>query len=677
MFLKFSWELSEKLMLETIREKVDQNLVPQILAPAGNNASFLAALAAGADAVYCGLKAFSARMASDNFQMEELEKLTHLAHEKGTKVYVALNTLVKTTELASMAEMLNQLRQKVKPDGLIFQDMAVLQLARQVNYRGELHLSTLANLSLASALPNADKVLGINRVVLPRELHIDEIKSMAEACPQGLGLEIFVHGALCYGVSGRCYWSSYLGGKSGLRGRCVQPCRRRYAHQDKNDRFFSCMDLILDVLVKVLSVIPEIRAWKIEGRKKGPHYVYYTTRAYRLMRDKGNDPQSKKEALELLGYVLGRPATHYFFLPQRPQNPVKLEGYTGSGLLIGNIKGGKSQPYLVPREQLFDGDLLRVGYEDEKWHTLIKVNKWVPKNGRLVLKKQTDHKIIGGVPVFLIDRREPELDKQIKNLQKESDLITLPKPRTGNFQFTETRPGLVKGSYKEMKVFRKVMKIMPSGRVGIWINGDMPEPVSKKNFAHYWWWLPPVIWPEEEGQFKSVVNQILDQGGKYFVLNAPWQTSLFPFPKKLNLWAGPFCNLANPLALMTIKKMGFKGAIVSPELGGDDLLQLPSKSPIELGIVCFGSWPLCISRTICEDMETAKIFSSPKGEEGWVQRYGKNFWVYPNWKLDIRNRNKELIQAGFSLFISISEPIPKGILLKKRPGQWNWDIGLA
>jgi U32 family peptidase len=145
----------------------------------------------------------------------------------------------------------------------------------------------------------------------------------------------------------------------------------------------------------------------------------------------------------------------------------------------------------------------------------------------------------------------------------------------------------------------------------------------------------------------------------------------------MNLWAGPFCNLANPLALMTIKKMGFKGAIVSPELGGDDLIQLPSRSPIELGMVCFGSWPLCISRTLSEDVELENIFSSPKGEEAWVKKYGKNFWVYPNWKLDIRNRKKELIQAGFSFFISISEPIPKGIMLKKRPGQWNWDIGLA
>lgn len=664
-------------MAETNLNEIDQNFFPEILAPAGNTASFLAALAAGADAVYCGLKAFSARMASDNFHMEELARLTNLAHEKGTKVYVTLNTLLKTTELPTMAEILYRLSCQVKPDALIIQDLALLQLAKQTNYQGELHFSTLANLSFPSTLRVADQTLKINRIVLPRELHIDEIKSMAEACPQRVGLEVFVHGALCYGVSGRCYWSSFLGGKSGLRGRCVQPCRRRYSHHGKNERYFSCMDLSLDVLVKVLATIPEIKAWKIEGRKKGPHYVYYTTRAYRLLRDQGSEPQAKKEALELLAYVLGRQGSHYFFLPQRPQNPINSERQTGSGLLIGHIKGGKNQPYLVPREQLFGGDLLRVGYEDDKWHTLIRVNKWVPKNGRLVIEKQTGLKMIGNIPVFLIDRREPELDKQISNLQKELNLLVLPKTDFGKFKFSETKPRHAKGRYKEMKVFRNFMKTMPSGRVGIWLNGDIPEPGLKQNVTHYWWWLPPVIWPEEEAQFKSIVNWILDQGGKFFVLNAPWQTSLFASPKKLNLWAGPFCNAANPLAFLMLKKMGFKGAIVSPELGGDDLLKLPSLSPIELGVVSFGSWPFCISRTLCEDMELGKIFSSPKGEEAWVQKYGKNYWVYPNWKLDIRNRISELMQAGFSLYISISEPIPKGIKLKKRQGQWNWDIGLS
>ena len=116
---------------------------------------------------------------------------------------------------------------------------------------------------------------------------------MAAQCPDDLGLEVFVHGALCYAVSGRCYWSSYLGGKSGLRGRCVQPCRRFYHQKSQNGRFFSCYDLSIDVLVKVMLDIPAIHAWKIEGRKKGPHYVYYTTRAYQLLRDYARkDPQA-------------------------------------------------------------------------------------------------------------------------------------------------------------------------------------------------------------------------------------------------------------------------------------------------------------------------------------------------------------------------------------------------
>lgn len=664
-------------MPDAMSEKITPGTVPEILAPAGDQASFLSAISAGADAVYCGLKAFSARMASENFEMEELAKLVHLAHEKGKKVYVALNSLIKATELPSAGEMIYQLGKRVKPDGLIIQDLSIIHLAKQVNYPGELHMSTLANMSLPSALPFIDKTMKIDRVVIPRELHIDEIKTMVQNCPRGIGLEIFVHGALCYGVSGRCYWSSYLGGKSGLRGRCVQPCRRHYKQENRNERFFSCLDLSLDVLVKVLAPIDKIRAWKIEGRKKGPHYVYYTTRAYRLMRDEGNNPQCKKEALELLGYVLGRPVTHYYFLPQRPQNPIKSDSHTGSGLLIGKLKGGKSQSYLVPGESLFAGDLLRIGYEDEKRHGLIKVNKWIPKKGRLVVKRQDSSSVMDGAPVFLIDRREPELVKQISDLQNELDHIRLPKSRMGRYEFVEPKSFMVKGLDKELKVFRHMMKNIPSGRVGFWLDENIVTEIPLKMMNRVWWWLPPVIWPDQENSFRAVLETIFSQGGKHFVLNAPWQISFFPYPKKKDLWAGPFCNISNSGALMILKKMGFKGAIVSPELGGDDLLKLPSQSPIVLGIVCSGHWPLCISRTLSPELETGKIFSSPKNEEAWVQKYGSNFWVYPNWKLDIRNRKPELLRAGFTLFVNISEPVPKGVSLKKRPGLWNWDIGLV
>jgi len=207
-------------------DKLNNIPKPSILAPAGSKASFLAALAAGADAVYCGLKQFSARMEAKNFSIEELIPLARLARDKGIKVHVTLNSLLKPGDLVRAGQALEQLSQWVKPDALIIQDLALVQLAKQAGFSGKLHLSTLANVSFSKALKLVQANLGVDRVVLPRELSIDEIKALSPACPGGLTLEVFVHGALCYGVSGRCYWSSYFGGKSGLRGRCVQPCRR-------------------------------------------------------------------------------------------------------------------------------------------------------------------------------------------------------------------------------------------------------------------------------------------------------------------------------------------------------------------------------------------------------------------------------------------------------------------
>ena len=188
------------------------------------------------------------------------------------------------------------------------QDPGVLALARQAGYEGGLFLSTLANLTHPASLLAA-KELGADRVILPRELSIDEVKQISAACPEGLDLEMFIHGALCWCVSGRCYWSSYMGGKSGLRGRCVQPCRRVYKQRNHSGRFFSCLDLSLDVLAKTITDIPHLSCWKIEGRKKGPHYVYHVVTAYKMLRDNPDDPQARKDAEKILEMALGRPST--------------------------------------------------------------------------------------------------------------------------------------------------------------------------------------------------------------------------------------------------------------------------------------------------------------------------------------------------------------------------------
>ncbi|MGB9500463.1 MAG: peptidase U32 family protein [Dissulfuribacterales bacterium] len=656
---------------------IDSPSRPEILAPAGGKASFLAAIAAGADAIYCGLKSFSARMAAENFSIDELARLTRLAHDHEKKIYIAVNTIVKSDELDKAGNLLNQINTRVKPDALIVQDLTMLSLARQTKFSGKIHLSTLANITFPDALKLVRQFPKVSRVVLPRELSVDEIKMMAGACPKGLAMEVFIHGALCYAVSGRCYWSSYMGGKSGLRGRCVQPCRRIYAQKNNKRRYFSCQDLSFDVLTKILGQVPQISALKIEGRKKGPHYVYYTVSAYRLLRDHFNDPKAKKTALAYLDYALGRKSTHYNILSQRPQNPVNVELQTGSGMMIGTVKGERSKPYIVPREPLYTRDMLRIGYEDDPWHATFRVGKYVPKKGRLFLKFTSKSKPGKQIPVFLIDRREDALLKQMNQFEKE--LEKLPHQNTGVSKFKAALPrgGRKKNPFIEMNVGRSWDRLNRNSHdhAGIWLPPDTMK-IKISDPRRFWAWLPPVIWPDDQENWKSSILRAIKKGCKNFVLNAPWQIIFFSEIKKLNLWAGPFCNIANLLAIEFIANMGFNGAIVSPELGKHDYTGLPAKSPLLLGVIISGNWPLCVSRTIAEDLTPGTLFNSPKGEQAWAKRYGSDVWVFPNWQIDLTQKQAMLKKHGYSMFVHMSEPLPKGIKLKKRPGLWNWDVGL-
>jgi putative protease len=653
--------------------------IPSILAPAGSKASFLAALAAGADAVYCGLKQFSARMEAPNFTLEELRRLTHLAHDKGTKVYVTLNSLLKPEDLDRAGRLLDQLNRWVKPDALIIQDLALVQLARQTGFTGGLHLSTLANLSFPIALKLVHKNLGVDHVVLPRDLDIDEIKAMAHACPESLGLEVFVHGALCYGVSGRCYWSSFLGGKSGLRGRCVQPCRRNYAQSGQRRRFFACQDLSLDVLVKILLPIPNVRTWKIEGRKKGPHYIFCTVKAYRMLRDQGRDPQIKKAAVDLLSQAMGRTGTHYRFLPQRPQVPVGGESQTASGRFVGKVMGLRPKPYLVPREALFPGDVLRVGFEDESWHTLNKVNRYIPPKGHFNIKASPRGSPRKGTPVFLVDRREKKLEESLSRIDRDLSRVAEFKVPASTFNARRLKKSKKKFLPFDLYVYRRPFRPgrrKPAGEAGLWLSDEVPSELIRSAAPRQWWWLPPVIWPGSEINIKSQVDHILKRGGRNFVLNAPWQVAFFELPKSANLWAGPFCNLTNTLAISVLESLGFSGVIISPELGNQDYLLLPRQSPLPLGIVISGNWPLCVSRIVFEDLKLNEPFSSPKGEQAWVKKYGSDYWIYPNWNLDIKDKKASLQVAGYKLFVHLIEPVPRSVKLKARPGLWNWNINL-
>lgn len=645
----------------------------EILAPAGTVDSFLAAIAAGADAVYCGLKNFSARMAADNFSLTELAALTELAHAKGVRVHVAMNNLLKASELEQAGRLIDRLARQVGPDALIIQDPGMPELARQAGFKGELHLSTLANGGTVAGLPQIVS-MGVQRLVLPRELSIDEIKMVAEKCPDSLDLEVFVHGALCYAVSGRCYWSSYLGGKSGLRGRCVQPCRRQYRQKNLTLPFYSCDDLSLDVLVRPLAGVDRVTSWKIEGRKKGPHYVFYTVKAYKMLRDEGHEPKQRRAAQELLEMALGRPGSHYNFLGHRPSNPIVDREQTGSGLLAGKVQGG-AKAYLAPRQPLKAGDLLRIGYEDQAGHRIVKVRRDIPKGGRLDLPREKGRPAPQNAPVFLVDRRERELEALLSDLR--DALQPGQETRESSFATTLPRPIRAKGKIREMDVWRMLpARLGTKSEQAVWLLPGVERKISRHIFGRLWWWLPPVIWPDEEKNWQDCLANMVRLGARQFVLNAPWQQGLFADAGRLELWAGPMCNVANPLALQKLADMGFAGAFVSPELNREGFLELPALSPLPLGVTVKGLYPLCVSRIRSDKLREREPLQSPKGEEFWSRTFGNLVWTFPNWELDLSEKWAELSKAGYSVLTRLHEPVPERITVKDRKGLWNWDISM-
>lgn len=708
---------------------------PEILAPAGDPAAFLAALAAGADAIYVGLKHLSARMESRNFGMGELARLTGLAHEAGSRVYVAMNALVKPGECGAAWRLCARIARQpseARPDGLILQDAGLLDLARQAGFEGGLFLSTLANVTHGLGLAEA-RALGADRVILPRELSIDEIRALGASRPDGLELECFVQGALCYCVSGRCYWSSYMGGKSGLRGRCVQPCRRVYelggksvqarprqdGHADarrragsrthasgrgRSGRFFSCQDLELGPLVRTLLDVPGLAAWKIEGRKKGPHYVFHTVTAYRLLRDNPGDPAARRMAGDILARALGRPGGKARFLPQSPEQTAAPDRQTSSGLLAGKIRiaadGGCE---LKPHCELLPGDYLRVGVEDERWHATVSVTRRVPKAGSLRLGLARHATPRAGTPVFLIDRREPELERLLAEWRARLDAradvaerglppgaprlpaAAKPRPRPDMVVSAGLRPGVApargegarpapavaaRGSCRNGERPRRELR-------ALWLSPRVAD-LSRTMAGRVAWWLPPVVWPGEEDSLTRMIGRLWRDGARHFVCNAPWQRAFFPrtLPHDADLLAGPFCNLANAAALGVLASRGFAGAFVSPELARDDLLALPAQSPIPLGMVLSGFWPVGLSRFTPGIVKPGEPFASPKGEVFWTRRYGGTLWLYPAWPLDLSGVRAELAQAGYSFFAHLEERTPRGLPELRREGLFNWNGAL-
>ncbi|MEI8339417.1 MAG: peptidase U32 family protein [bacterium] len=280
-----------------------KNKKPELLAPIQDYTSLTAAIDNGADAVFFGIKGFNMRAGAKNFTEKDLPKIVKIAHGKNIKVYLAVNTIIYEEELDKIEKILRNVK-KAKVDAIICWDLAIIQIAKKLGI--EIHISTQASIANSESA-NFYHKLGATRVVLARECSLKQIKEIRKNTKAEI--EIFIHGAMCVSMSGRCFLSQFLYGKSANRGECQQPCRRKYIIKeidgDKElevgeDFVLSPKDLrTIDFIEQILDV--GVNCLKIEGRNRSPEYVANVTRAYRTIIDfiYDNPKRDKKFKTEL------------------------------------------------------------------------------------------------------------------------------------------------------------------------------------------------------------------------------------------------------------------------------------------------------------------------------------------------------------------------------------------
>lgn len=352
----------------------------EILAPAGSMPALKAAVFAGADAVYLGGRMFGARAYADNFSEEELLQAIDFAHLYGKKVYLTVNTLIKEKEMRQ--NLFDYLKPYVRHglDAVIVQDLGAVHEIHRWFPMLPIHASTQMTIT------SPDSILmlagyGVNRIVTSRELSLDEIKNIRQN--SDIEIESFVHGALCFCYSGQCLLSSMIGGRSGNRGRCAQPCRMKYKTEGKEGCIMSMKDMCtLDIIPDLIEA--GIDSFKIEGRMKGPEYAAYTSYLYRkytdkylelgenlynsyLEKHKGQFEEEKKHLLDI--YNRGNFIKGYYQC-RNGKNMLAEQRPGHNGLEIGNLeKVEKRRVFIRLTEDVEAQDILEIRGKDLKKDT--------------------------------------------------------------------------------------------------------------------------------------------------------------------------------------------------------------------------------------------------------------------------------------------------------------------
>lgn len=319
--------------------------LPELLAPAGGLDQMLAAIAAGADAIYAGLGGFNARVSAHGFTDDEFARGCAVAHAHGVRVYVTLNVFVFDDELAD-AVALGAHALELGADALIVADAGLACALRAAIPGVEIHLSTQAGVHSEGAVRLAADELGVERVTTARELTVDEIAAL---CATGVPIEVFCHGAICIGYSGACEFSALRRGRSAMRGDCTQPCRLAYDLVDEAGQSVVAVEgdrLLCPHDYLGIAHLPElvdagVASLKIEGRMKNPDYVFNVVRVWRraldMLRDSAWDPGTVEELERELGRSFNRGFTDAYLRGRSGAELMSFERAINQGVRVGRL----------------------------------------------------------------------------------------------------------------------------------------------------------------------------------------------------------------------------------------------------------------------------------------------------------------------------------------------------
>lgn len=351
---------------------------PEILSPAGNLEKLKTAIDFGADAVYLGGNKLNLRAFADNFSNNELEEGIKYAHDRNKKAYVALNVFPHNEDLEGLEDYLKELYE-LGIDAAIVSDPGIIMTAREVVPNLELHLSTQANNVNYKAAMFWYKQ-GLKRIVLARELSMNEIIEMKKKLPEDFEIEAFVHGSMCMSYSGRCLLSNYLTGRDANRGACAQPCRYKYylmeekrpgeyyevIEDDKGSYIMNSKDLCMIQYIPEL-VAAGINSFKIEGRMKSSFYVAEVTKAYRealdLFWENPQEYKFKNKWLEDLDKVSHRQYHTGFYFNDSNKQVYESSSYIRNYDIVGIVRSYDKEKKLAVIEQrnkVFEGDTAEV-----------------------------------------------------------------------------------------------------------------------------------------------------------------------------------------------------------------------------------------------------------------------------------------------------------------------------